>query len=100
MTYGNTQTQPVGKRLPNPFGLYDILGNVNEWCLDWYGPYPAGAQTDPVGPASGYGRVIRGGDFLQGSDNCRSAYRAYDAAGDAYRSTLGFRVVLGLPAGP
>jgi len=94
------RTQPVGSYPPNPWGLYDMHGNVAEWCLDWYGAYPSEAQTDPLGRAGGYVRVVRGGSYdvpAWKDDNaryCRSANRAGHLPQDANRCT-GFRVVLG-----
>jgi len=84
---------PVGLKHPNAFGLYDMLGNITEWCQDWFGPYSAEDQVDPQGPPSGAGRVVRGGNYWSPSRSCRAAWRAgpYDQ-GYCYMS-LGFRVV-------
>ncbi len=75
----------VGSYLPNAWGLYDMHGNVWEWCLDWYGGYPSSAVTDPLGAASGSYRVLRGG--------CRSAFR-YSGAPSVFYDDRGLRVVL------
>lgn len=65
-------TAKVGSYLPSPWGLYDVHGNVCEWCLDWYDSAPAGA-VDPPGPASGTYRVLRGGSWAEYAEDCRSA---------------------------
>ncbi len=90
----------VGAYPPNPWGLHDMHGNVAEWCLDGYGPYVAGLQTDPVGRADAAARVTRGWSFLSASHKlgavryARSANRSAQLPEDAHRAT-GFRVVLG-----
>jgi len=75
MTDLNRYTSAVGQKKPNAFGLYDMHGNVLEWCWDFFAPYTAEAQVDPIGPATGDRRVYRGGCFDFEELNCRSAYR-------------------------
>ncbi len=97
---GGTTTHPVGQKAPNPWGLYDMAGNVLEWCLDWYGPYPGGFETDPQGPASNVigVKVIRGGAWDSFESDCRSARRQTDGVSPFIHDfILGFRVVLSAP---
>jgi formylglycine-generating enzyme required for sulfatase activity/predicted Ser/Thr protein kinase len=91
---GHRVTAPAGSFKPNAFGLYDMLGNVMEWCLDWYKEYPTGHVTDPQGPERGRARVVRGGAWFDESWKCRSAFRDWNLPMNRLNNGIGFRVVL------
>jgi formylglycine-generating enzyme required for sulfatase activity len=89
------QTAAVGSYAANGWGLYDMIGNVFEWCQDGYGAYPAGSVTDPQGAASGSARVVRGGCWGSTGGICRSAHRIFFAPGyQDFNGKFGFRVLL------
>jgi formylglycine-generating enzyme required for sulfatase activity len=86
------QTLPVGRKKANAWGLFDMHGNVAEWCADWHGPYGEKA-SDPTGPEAGTKRVVRGGSYAQSGAAVRAAYRLKQEPGTK-SETVGFRVVV------
>jgi formylglycine-generating enzyme required for sulfatase activity len=94
VTGWNPHGQPVATKLPNPWGLYDMHGNVLEWCQDWFGPYRSGSQIDPQGPEEGTNRVVRGASFrTKRFSEMRLAFRHGIYLGNG-NMDIGFRVLM------
>lgn len=87
----SSKTHAVAQKLPNELGLYDMSGNVYEWCQDWYGDYSSAAQTNPTGPSSGSDRVLRGGNWGRVAVHCRVSSRSWGPPTEAY-SGVGLRL--------
>ncbi len=100
----NQKTRPTGQKQPNQWGLYDMHGNVSEWCNDMYDEvyYQKSPSENPTGPAEGKQYVLRGGSWASSADACRSAYRLGEDSGfsDAClaRDAIGFRCVRKAPS--
>ncbi len=90
--YDSPKTMPVGSYPPNAWGLYEMHGNVWEWCNDWYDDYSANVQTNPRGPSKGLYRVNRGGSYIHVPQSCRSARRYGENPNVGYEC-IGFRLV-------
>lgn len=95
---GNSKEKsyPVGQKQSNELGIYDMTGNVAEWCSDWYGDsyYSSGPSNNPKGPSSGLGKILRGGHSGSSSNYCRYYYRDYILASGEFGVLPGLRLVL------
>lgn len=89
----NERPHKVGKKAPNAYGLFDMLGNVYEWVQDWKGPYTGEKATDPKGPARGKFRMIRGGSWETGAKSCRAPHRL-DASPGFRIHAVGLRILM------
>lgn len=91
--HSDNNTHDVADKLPNELGLFDMSGNILEWCQDYYGPYSDDADVDPQGPSSGTERVLRGGCSWSPKENCRVSYRSKGLPTESY-CRQGFRIAI------
>ncbi len=94
----NFRIHPVGRNKANELGIYDMSGNVDEWCNDLHGEYPSGVLTDPTGASTGSFRVIRSGEPDFFAELCRSATRNYSIDPSSGGSNTGFRLAITIPS--
>jgi formylglycine-generating enzyme required for sulfatase activity len=91
--FDGSKPLPVGSFSPNAFGLYDMHGNILQWCNDWYGEYNVNDKLDPKGPEKGANKIIRGGGWRNAAWECRSAYRGGGLYPGTRGTGIGFRIV-------
>ena len=91
--YDGDKTHPVETKQPNELGIYDMSGNVREWCQDWYGIYSSSSQTNPQGPISGVNRISRGGSWFDGA-RCHSSQRDGNESTSVRNNITGLRLCL------
>jgi len=87
------KTHPVGEKKPNAYGLYDMHGNVYEWCEDWHGDYPKKTLKNPKGPLRGSYRLLRGGSYYYNANICKSSFRFKDLPANTTNVGIGLRCV-------
>ncbi len=89
----NKQVHPVGEKLPNALGIYDLRGNLSEWCYDWFSEYKEGEKENPMGSENGEKKIVRGGSWFGSELNTKATTRFQDPPKNGY-SSIGLRLAL------